>query len=907
MSVIFRIRPAGQLDGVTVPVIQTVVQDPATGIYDVTFNSLNNNLGVLDVQELMRVGLGNTADDFLVPQFILTDGAGATTLALSKEAYNPGGPEAGISRELLWEYIGAPEDTIGPKPFLNYTGQRLILNSDNAVAGESEIYVVVLPVASSSLLEAVCCTQEEAEGGGGIAELTSADGSVVITNPTGPVVDLSAPDVGDLTAITSLDGSVTIVDGTGPVPDLSVPAAAASPINSLTGLTRLSAGILSIASATEVGIAAGTGQVVDNTTDPNNPTLVEVTWGASVVTDLFLATDVATTFFIDAAGAVVQKPGTRDAEDRRNLIFLGFSAHEANTTVESVGNTGVVAGSNAGMTYDIVSAVGDINIFGNAYSANGVNLLLDKAVGRVFGSAIGATAADPNFADNALQTAIATYVYTYQPAVPGTPYNTAVEVDIDPDFFDDGSGTLAAMSPNKFQIQRLVFEPRTGLTAIEYGQTEYNSLGEAIDGITENNIQNNPALRGLLLRGWLVVKTGTTDLTDLTDAAFFENVDENPAGAASGAGITGVDVQDGGVTQATAVPILNFVAGAGIGVTVAESPAGTAEITLSAPGAAGDVVGPGSSLADEIPRYSGTTGKIIDAPGFFRQIGGAIAFPLINAEGAAIEVGDVMEIMPGGTPGTVELATADIQAIPGVCVEAAAAGAVPVWLAVSGECTIKCNTEAVAVGDFIGSVGGGLAHPHVGSSGASFAIAVTSKGAGVGTIRAVLAKRSDVQSLETVTVDGTATVYAGTDGMVIESAPGGSADQTLAPRFIGGALCFALTNDDGTTVVVGDIMKASTTQAGSCLRTTANGNDSFVGVVAEGADDGDPVWLALLGEATVRCSGAVALGDYIDISGTTGLGNANPVSTENTIGMALTAKGAGTGPVQVMLCGCERF
>jgi hypothetical protein len=158
MSVIFRIRPAGQLDGVTVPLIQTAVQDPATGIYDVTFNSLNSNFGVLDIQELMRVGLGNRADDFLIPQLILTDG-GAATLTLSKDTYGGGSP-AGINRELLWEYIDAPADIIGPKPFLNYTGQRLSVNSDSAAMGESEIYVVVYPVSSGELLDAICCTTE---------------------------------------------------------------------------------------------------------------------------------------------------------------------------------------------------------------------------------------------------------------------------------------------------------------------------------------------------------------------------------------------------------------------------------------------------------------------------------------------------------------------------------------------------------------------------------------------------------------------------------------------------------------------------------------------------------------------------------------------------------------------------
>ena len=160
MSVIFRIRPAGLLDGATVPVITSAVQDPLTGIYDVSFNSLNDNFGELDIQELFRIALGNRADDFLVPQLILTDGPATTVLELAKLAYSPAGAPAGVNRELLWEYIGAAPDAIGPKPFMAYTGQRLVLQSDNAVPGEAEIYLVAYPVTAGDLIDAICCTTE---------------------------------------------------------------------------------------------------------------------------------------------------------------------------------------------------------------------------------------------------------------------------------------------------------------------------------------------------------------------------------------------------------------------------------------------------------------------------------------------------------------------------------------------------------------------------------------------------------------------------------------------------------------------------------------------------------------------------------------------------------------------------
>ena len=77
------------------------------------------------------------------------------------------------------------------------------------------------------------------EDGLGVAEITSADGTVVVTNPFGPVTDLSAPDVGDLTGITSVDGSVAIANPGGPIPDLSCTAVGATVPTAASGATAL--------------------------------------------------------------------------------------------------------------------------------------------------------------------------------------------------------------------------------------------------------------------------------------------------------------------------------------------------------------------------------------------------------------------------------------------------------------------------------------------------------------------------------------------------------------------------------------------------------------------------------------------------------------------------------------------
>ena len=56
---------------------------------------------------------------------------------------------------------------------------------------------------------------------GTITEITSVGGTVTITDPSGPVVNLEVPP-GGITEITSTDVSVTITDPTGPITDLSV-------------------------------------------------------------------------------------------------------------------------------------------------------------------------------------------------------------------------------------------------------------------------------------------------------------------------------------------------------------------------------------------------------------------------------------------------------------------------------------------------------------------------------------------------------------------------------------------------------------------------------------------------------------------------------------------------------------
>jgi len=159
MSVVFRIPVAGVLDGTTVPLITGAKQDSA-GVYDVTYTSPGNDLGVIDVGALMLQALNNKVDDFLIPTVMLpVGGGGAGLLELARVLYE-GGPDAGIRGDEQWNYLSDPGAVYGPAPFLVFTGQRLLVRSD-AAPGDASIYLIVLPVAGKDLLEALCCTNVE--------------------------------------------------------------------------------------------------------------------------------------------------------------------------------------------------------------------------------------------------------------------------------------------------------------------------------------------------------------------------------------------------------------------------------------------------------------------------------------------------------------------------------------------------------------------------------------------------------------------------------------------------------------------------------------------------------------------------------------------------------------------------
>ena len=114
------------------------------------------------------------------------------------------------------------------------------------------------------------------------------------------------------------------------------------------------------------------------------------------------------------------------------------------------------------------------------------------------------------------------FAYRYQNGSGGFT-QTGSTTSVDPDNYDDGSGTLASVASNRYTIHRIYYFGATDDTFLMYGQNLYATLADAEGSIFSEVFNADPNLaRDAALRGWLIVRGGTTDLTDTTRAKFIE-------------------------------------------------------------------------------------------------------------------------------------------------------------------------------------------------------------------------------------------------------------------------------------------------------------------------------------------------------------------------------------------------
>jgi len=214
---------------------------------------------------------------------------------------------------------------------------------------------------------------------------TSDDGKVLTYDLGTDTFILSTSGQGDVIGPASaVDDRIAVYDGTTGklIKDSGVSISA---ITASTGL--LSGGALTIGTDTaKFDMAAMKGLIVDNHTDPENPTFTEIDLAAQdEVTVTNLATQDRTFISVNSSGTIVQRSSEGDASDIRDEILIGILIHPNNTSIVSTINRPVTRVDPDLSLIDLARVIGTINTnAGNIISPNGANLNIDKNIGQLF-------------------------------------------------------------------------------------------------------------------------------------------------------------------------------------------------------------------------------------------------------------------------------------------------------------------------------------------------------------------------------------------------------------------------------------------------------------------------------------------------------------------------------------------
>lgn len=268
---------------------------------------------------------------------------------------------------------------------------------------------------------------------------------------------------------------------------------------------------------TKFDISGGYGIIIDNT-DPKIPLYyeIDIPTGLSSIDVTNLAISNASYIAIDKDLNVIQKTTIFTPTEQRQYIILGAIIHSNRTIINVVNNLPDVSTSVNAQLNDLICGLGNFNISGNIFSANGANLYINKSEGKYFKKGANFINDENNPHILTLSALVAPNTIRYR-LQDGTEYpNTD---SIDPNNYDV-NGVLTPVTANEpYTIQRITIFS-SNLVRIQYGQHSYKSQAEAIQNMSTEqfNVEQNIAENGLF-RAFLIV---ARDTTSLQNAVFYE-------------------------------------------------------------------------------------------------------------------------------------------------------------------------------------------------------------------------------------------------------------------------------------------------------------------------------------------------------------------------------------------------
>jgi hypothetical protein len=300
------------------------------------------------------------------------------------------------------------------------------------------------------------------------------------------------------------------------------------------------------ASTTTFNIGIVKGWIVDNESNPVNPSIKYVSYsGSTSQTTPYINSSTQTYVLLNNSNQIIYQTTYPTPTQRRQNIFLGTVIHSNLNSITAVGNNTDYVLSPISQLRDMFRPIGLIN--GGVYiSANGANLLLNSSSEYVYGLGINyySDKTDPNRKFITAQTPVQ---FKYRTQTGGT---LDLLTSIDPTSYDV-AGTVTPIAGNPlYATNQRVYLTQEGLFLIQYGQTIYNKLTDAVAGLgTETFTVFTPFKTSAILIGIISVIKGATDLTNIDQAIFtrsskFGEIGGGGGGAGATTNATLQDVYD---------------------------------------------------------------------------------------------------------------------------------------------------------------------------------------------------------------------------------------------------------------------------------------------------------------------------------------------------------------------------
>ena len=304
-----------------------------------------------------------------------------------------------------------------------------------------------------------------------------------------------------------------------------------------TGL--LHGGIVTTVNGTQTfNISSGSGIIVSynasTTTDPY-PTIKQVSWNNFVSQSLIYSSSAQITYVsIDENGAIIQSPTAPTFTQFKDRIVLGRVVHQTGSVTNGATNTPPTAYAVNSNVADFTRAFGPLKLNGHFLQASGSapTLSLKKSAGSAYVEGRN-YANNPNIPNIVLASddpavTISKIYYEYVNSsgqvVIDTGIGNAGYTVIDPTRYNN-NGILTSTSPSKYTIQRVYWFPRAVNRAlfVYFGNTEYGSLAEAVNGIqSENFTEGDNTAGSAILVGYICVKGNATSLLTAAEATIIQ-------------------------------------------------------------------------------------------------------------------------------------------------------------------------------------------------------------------------------------------------------------------------------------------------------------------------------------------------------------------------------------------------